>query len=105
MRIIAHDRFVNPDAAAVTETPAELVSLEDVFRRSDFVSCHVPLTSATRRLLGYQQFSTMKPSAYFLNLARGEVVDESGLIRALEEKRLAGAALDVREQEPPAASA
>jgi phosphoglycerate dehydrogenase-like enzyme len=101
MRIIAHDEFINPDAGAVTETQAELVSLEDVLRRADFVSCHVPLTPATRGMFTYERFSAMKPGAYFLNLSRGEVVDEAGLIRALEEKRLAGAALDVRAQEPP----
>lgn len=105
MRIIAHDQFISPDAGAVTETQAELVGLEDVLRQSDFVSCHVPLTKETRRMFNYDRFAVMKPTAFFLNLARGEVVDEAGLIRALEEKRLAGAALDVREQEPPPASA
>lgn len=105
MRIIAHDAFINPDGAAVTETHAELLSLEEVLARADFVSCHVPLTPGTRRMFNYEKFSAMKPTAYFLNLARGEVVDEAGLIRALEEKKLAGAALDVREEEPPAPSA
>jgi D-3-phosphoglycerate dehydrogenase / 2-oxoglutarate reductase len=103
MRIIAHDQFINPDAVPVTETQAELLSLDEVLRRADFVSCHVPLTSETRGMFNYERFSAMKPAAYFLNLARGEVVDEAGLARALEEKRLAGAALDVREQEPPPA--
>jgi D-3-phosphoglycerate dehydrogenase len=101
MRIIAHDQFISPDAVAVTETQAELVSLEELLRRADFVSCHAPLTAETRGMFGYERFSAMKPSAYFLNLARGEIVNEAGLARALQEKRLAGAALDVREQEPP----
>ncbi|MDO8541563.1 MAG: hydroxyacid dehydrogenase [Opitutaceae bacterium] len=105
MRIIAHDQFINPDASAVTESQAELLSLEEVLRRADFVSCHVPLTPETKHLFNYERFAAMKPTAYFLNLARGEVVDENGLIRALDEKRLAGAALDVREEEPPPASA
>ncbi|MBE7538405.1 MAG: hydroxyacid dehydrogenase [Opitutaceae bacterium] len=104
MRVIAHDAFVSPDAAAVTETQAELVPLDDLLARSDFVSCHVPLTSQTRRMFAYERFCQMKPSAYFLNLARGELVDEAGLNRALDEGRLAGAALDVREQEPPGPS-
>ena len=104
MRIIAHDQFVSPDAVAVTETHAELVSLEELLQRADFVSCHVPLTPQTRGMFGYERFSAMKPDAFFLNLARGEVVDEAGLARALQEQRLAGAALDVREQEPPGAS-
>jgi D-3-phosphoglycerate dehydrogenase / 2-oxoglutarate reductase len=105
MRIIAHDQFISPDSAAVSETQAELVGLDEVLHRSDFVSCHVPLTQETRGMFNYQRFAMMRSTAYFLNLARGEVVDEGGLIRALEEKRLAGAALDVREQEPPPASA
>lgn len=104
MRVIAHDTYVSPDVAAVTETQAELVSLEDLLARSDFVSCHVPLTPQTRGMFAYERFCQMKPSAYFLNLARGELVDEAGLNRALEEGRLAGAALDVREQEPPGTS-
>jgi D-3-phosphoglycerate dehydrogenase / 2-oxoglutarate reductase len=101
MRIIAHDDFINPDATAVTETQAELTGFDDLLGRADFVSCHVPLTPQTRGLFTYQRFSAMKPGAYFLNLSRGEVVDEAGLVRALQEKRIAGAALDVREQEPP----
>lgn len=105
LRILAHDDFINPDATSVAETEAELVSLDELLSRADFVSCHVPLTPQTRRLFDYERFSRMKPSAYFLNLSRGEVVDEAGLARALQEKRLAGAALDVRETEPPAASA
>lgn len=102
LRIIAHDQFISPDAVAVTETQAELVSLEELLARADFVSCHVPLTPQTRAMFTYARFAAMKPTAFFLNLARGEVVDESGLARALDEKRLAGAALDVRGQEPPA---
>lgn len=100
MRIIAHDNFVNPDSFAVTETQAKLVSLDELLQTADFVSCHVPLTPATKHLFNYQRFSQMKPSAYFLNLARGEVVNEADLAKALSEKKIAGAALDVREQEP-----
>lgn len=101
MRIVAHDSFVGPDTLAVTETHARLTSLDDLLAVADFVTCHVPLTPATRHMFNYDRFARMKPTAYFLNLARGEVVDEAGLARALQEKRLAGAALDVREQEPP----
>jgi D-3-phosphoglycerate dehydrogenase len=102
MHIIAHDAFVSPDAVAVSETRAELVSLEELLKRADFVSCHAPLTPSTRGLFNYERFTAMKPTAFFLNLARGEIVDEAGLARALKEKRIAGAALDVRGQEPPA---
>ena len=105
MRIVAHDDFINPDAVAVTEVQAELLSLEELLRRADFVSCHVPLTKDTRHMFNYDRFRMMKPSTYFLNLARGEVVDETGLIRVLEEGRIAGVALDVREIEPPVESA
>lgn len=100
MEIVAHDDFVNPDSFSVSETHARLMPLDQMLKTADFVSCHVPLTPSTRRLFTYEKFSLMKPEAYFLNLARGEIVDEAGLARALEEKKLAGAALDVREQEP-----
>lgn len=100
MNIIAHDNFVSPDSVAVAETRAELVSLEELLARADFVSSHTPLTPATRGMFNYARFSQMKPTAYFLNLARGEVVNEADLARALQDKKLAGAALDVREQEP-----
>lgn len=102
MNIVACDRFVSPDAASVTESRAELVELDELLQRADFVSCHAPLTKETKHLFNYERFCRMKPTAFFLNLARGELVDESGLVRALHEGRIAGAGLDVREQEPPA---
>lgn len=105
MNILAHDNYVSPDAVAVAETRAQLMDLDELLAKSDFVSCHMPLTPATRHFFNYDRFCRMKPSAFFLNLARGEVVDEAGLIRALQERKIAGAGLDVREQEPPAPSA
>lgn len=105
MNILAHDSYISPDAVAVAETRARLMDLDALLAESDFVSCHTPLTPETRRFFNYERFRRMKPSAFFLNLARGEVVDEEGLIRALQEKRLAGAGLDVRDQEPPPGSA
>jgi D-3-phosphoglycerate dehydrogenase / 2-oxoglutarate reductase len=104
MSIIAFDKYINPDSAQVAETHAELVELDELLARSDFISCHAPLTKETRHLFTYERFSQMKPTAYFLNLARGEVVDEAGLARALADGKLAGAGLDVREQEPPGPS-
>jgi D-3-phosphoglycerate dehydrogenase len=104
MNILAHDRYVSPDAVAVVETRAQLTDLDTLLAQSDFVSCHLPLTPETKHSFNYGRFGRMKSSAFFLNLARGEVVDEPGLIRALQEKKIAGAALDVREPEPPAAS-
>ena len=105
MNILAHDNFISPDSVAVAETHAELLGLDELLAQSDFVSCHTPLTPETRHFFNYEKFCRMKPTAFFLNLARGEVVDENGLIRALQEKKIAGAGLDVREQEPPAPSA
>jgi D-3-phosphoglycerate dehydrogenase len=105
MNILAHDNYISPDAVAVAETRAELTGLDELLARSDFVSCHMPLTPETKHIFNYERFCRMKPSAFFLNLARGEVVEENGLIRALQEKKIAGAGLDVREQEPPAPGA
>src|SRR5487761_2486672 len=82
MNILAHDRYISPDAVAVAETRAELLDLDALLAQADFVSCHVPLTPETKHFFNYGRFCQMQPSAFFLNLARGEVVDESGLIRA-----------------------
>jgi D-3-phosphoglycerate dehydrogenase len=104
MTILAHDTLIRSDAPSVAETQATLLDLNELLAQSDFVSCHVPLNAQTRGFFNYDRFCRMKPGAFFLNLARGEVVDEPGLIRALVENRIAGAALDVREQEPPSKS-
>jgi D-3-phosphoglycerate dehydrogenase len=104
MNILAHDNYISPDAVAVAETHAELLDLNTLLSRADFVSCHIPLTPETRNFFNYEKFSRMKPTAFFLNLARGEVVDEKGLLQALKESKIAGAGLDVREQEPPAST-
>jgi D-3-phosphoglycerate dehydrogenase len=104
MNILAHDNYLSPDSVTVAETHAQMMGLDALLAQSDFVSCHLPLTAETRHIFDYSRFARMKPTAFFLNLARGEVVDEAGLIRALQEKRIAGAGLDVREQEPPTPS-
>ena len=104
MHIIAHDENVNPDGVSVSELQARMLSLEQLLGQADFVSCHLPLTPETRGLFDYETFCQMKPTAFFANTSRGEVVDEDGLIRALQENRIAGAALDVRQQEPPGES-
>lgn len=101
MNILAHDEFLSPDAATVVETHAELTGLDELLERSDFISCHLPLNAETRGFFDYARFSRMRPGAFFLNLSRGEVVDEAGLVRALQEGRISGAGLDVREKEPP----
>ncbi|MCL5237822.1 MAG: hydroxyacid dehydrogenase [Nitrospirae bacterium] len=101
MDIIAHDEYANPDAIIVSELRARMVELDELLAQADFISCHLPLTSATRGLFDYGKFSRMKPAAFFINTSRGEVVDEEALVRALRDKKIAGAALDVRLKEPP----
>ena len=82
-------------------TGCPMVSLDDLLARSDFVSLHVPLTEATHGLLGDRQFQQMKPTAYLVNTSRGALVDQAALWRALSTGRIAGAALDVFDPEPP----
>jgi D-3-phosphoglycerate dehydrogenase len=101
MEILAYDPLIDSESLKAMELRARLTSLEEVLRESDFVSCHLPETKDTIKLIGYEQFGLMKPRAFFINTSRGGVVDEQGLIRALSERKIAGAALDVREQEPP----
>lgn len=104
MNILAYDAYVSPDAAVVTETQAKLTDLEKLLNHADFVSCHLPLTKETKHFFNYEQFCKMKSTAYFLNLARGGVVDEDELVRALKDGQIRGAGLDVREKEPPGKS-
>ncbi len=99
MQVIGWDPFVADDVFA--QNGVERVSdLGQLFRRSDFVSAHLPLNKDTRGLLNYGLFSVMQPTAYFINTGRGPTHVEADLIRALDEKKLAGAGLDVMEIEP-----
>jgi D-3-phosphoglycerate dehydrogenase len=100
MQVIAHDPFVPDDV--IRAAGVEPVGMDDLFRRSDFVSVHTPLSPETYHLVGERHFRLMKPSAYFINTGRGKVVDEAALIRALQEGWIAAAGLDVLEQEPAA---
>jgi D-3-phosphoglycerate dehydrogenase / 2-oxoglutarate reductase len=99
MTCIAYDPYVRSEDFEAEGV--ESASLDEVFRRSDFVSCHLPLTPETHHLIGDDQFALMKPTAFFINTGRGRVVDEHALITALQDGRIAGAGLDVFEQEPP----
>ncbi len=101
MDVLAHDPFLDPDNLFVAETRPRIVGLEELLAAADVVTCHLPAAPQTRWLFDYKRFCRMKPTALFVNVARGEVVDEAGLVRALEEQKIAGAALDVRETEPP----
>jgi phosphoglycerate dehydrogenase-like enzyme len=96
--LIAHDPYV--DDRHFAALGVERVSLETLAARSDYVSVHTLLNAETRHLIGDAFFRRMKPSALLINTSRGPVVDEAALIRALDAKRLAGAALDVFETEP-----
>ena len=98
MSVIAFDPFV--DASVVEQAGVESVSLDELADRSDYVSCHVPLSEHTRGMLDASFFARMKPSAYFVNTGRGPVVNEADLIAALQEGQIAGAGLDVFETEP-----
>jgi len=100
MKVLAYDPFVSPEAAS--RQGVELVPLEELLRRADFVSIHVPLTERTRRMIGARELALMKSSAYLINTARGGIVDEEALAIALDKGFIAGAALDVFEHEPPA---
>ena len=102
MRIVAYDPFVSTEHAA--RLGVEMVSLDALLRVADFVSIHVPANERTRGLIGAEQLGLMKPTARLINCARGGIVDEVALARALAEGRLAGAALDVFAHEPPGAT-
>ena len=98
MTVIAHDPALAADDPAWDGTQG--VALDDLLARADAVSLHVPLTAATRGLIGADALATMKPSAVLVNTARGGVVDEAALADALRNERLGGAALDVFDDEP-----
>jgi phosphoglycerate dehydrogenase-like enzyme len=100
-RILAYDPYVSSAQAA--QVGVELVDLETLLVESDFLSINCPLTKATFHLIGEQQIQHMKPSALLINTSRGPVIDQAALTRALQAGRIAGAALDVFEQEPLAA--
>ncbi|QKE83408.1 D-glycerate dehydrogenase [Arthrobacter sp. NEB 688] len=89
-----------PDAAAVAELDAEVVGFEELLERADVVSVHVPLSPATRHLVDAVAMARMRPGSYLVNTARGPLVDEAALAAALESGHLAGAGLDVFEDEP-----
>lgn len=97
-RFVACDPFVKPEVAA--KLNIELVDIDTVFRVSDFVTVNCPLNEHTRGLIGESHFHLMKPTAYFINTARGPIVDQAALTKALTEQWIAGAGLDVFEKEP-----
>jgi phosphoglycerate dehydrogenase-like enzyme len=98
LKLVAADPYANDIELGYLD--ARKVSLETLLRTADFVVVCCLLNAQTRHLIGAQQFALMRPEAYFINVARGPIVDEQALIDALMQRRIAGAALDVFEQEP-----
>ena len=99
MHVVAHDPFIASDIAAAMGV--ELITLDALFAASDFVSLHLPATSETRHLLNDERFARMKRGIRIINTARGELIDEAALRRAIESGIVAGAGLDVFNKEPP----
>ena len=99
MRFVAHDPYADPALAA--ELGVTLTDLDSVFRESDFVCVNCPLSEETHHLVNSDRLALMKPTAYLVNTARGSIVDQAALTEVLREGRIAGAGLDVFEQEPP----
>jgi len=102
MRVIAFDPFAPADV--LTRAGVEPVDFPQLLAQSDYISIHTPLLPETRNLFSTDALSRMKPTAYLINTARGPIVDEAALARALDAGQLAGAALDVMPNEPPAGS-
>jgi len=98
-RLIAYDPFLTQ--AQVDDLGVELVSLDTVMRESDFVTVNAFLNEQTTGLIGERELRLMKPNAYFINTARGPIVDQAALIRLLQDRAIAGAGIDVYETEPP----
>lgn len=99
MKVIAHDPFVPTESAA--RLGVEVVSLDEIYERSDFITVHTPMNNETRGLINSNTFAKMKTGVRIINCARGGIVDEEDLIQALQEGKVAGAALDVFVEEPP----
>jgi D-3-phosphoglycerate dehydrogenase len=100
MNLIGYD-VVPIDKGFVQEVSLITTDLKTLMESSDFITCHVPLTEQTKQLINKEMFSNMKSSAYIINTSRGEVIEETALIEALRNNKIAGAALDVFEVEPP----
>ena len=99
MRVLYHQR-TRLSEAEEKKLNVRFVSLDELLEESDFVTLHVPLTEETKHMIGRGQLAMMKPTAYLIHAARGKVVDDQALVDALKNKSIAGAALDVFENEP-----
>jgi D-3-phosphoglycerate dehydrogenase / 2-oxoglutarate reductase len=101
MKIIASDPYANPKVAA--DLGVSLVSLDDLYKRSDYITLHVAITEETNKMLDDAAFAKMKTGVRIVNCARGELIDDLALARAIQSGKVAGAAIDVFETEPPPA--
>lgn len=99
MKVFGYDPFIEKEN--IIDEVNLVREWEDIFSMCDFISLHLPATSETKNIIGKKEFSLMKPTAFFINASRGEIVDEKSLIKALKEKQIAGAGLDVFDKEPP----
>jgi lactate dehydrogenase-like 2-hydroxyacid dehydrogenase len=100
MKVIYHDPFPPPADVAAALGAEPRAELDEVLREADFVSLHCPATPETRHLMNRERLARMRPDAFLVNTARGDVVDEGALVEALQQKKIAGAGLDVFEREP-----
>jgi len=98
MKLIGFDPFISRESAE--ENGVQLVSLDNLFRQSDFITIHVPKSTETKSLISDKEFDLMKKDVRIVNCARGGIIDESALVRALKSNRIKGCALDVYESEP-----
>src|SRR6185295_20187787 len=98
MRILAHDPFISEDVAG--DLGVELVSLDDLFARSDYLSLHMPSTSTTKNIVNAERLAKSKKGIRIINTARGDLIDETALADAIEAGQVGGAALDVFQKEP-----
>ncbi len=101
MQVIAYDPFISQEKAS--EIGVTLLSFSDVLSSSDFITIHTPLVESTYHLIGSEEFEQMKTGVRIINCARGGIIDESALVEAIKSGKVAGAALDVFEEEPPPA--
>jgi D-3-phosphoglycerate dehydrogenase len=98
MKILAYDPYIPPEK--IKEAGAEPVDLKTLMQQSDIITLHMPLTEKTTHVIGENEIALMKKTAYIVNTGRGKTIDEKALIKALEDKKIAGAGMDVLEDEP-----
>ena len=98
MHLIVHDPFISTELASNLQV--ELVPLQQLFKESDFITLHVPLIESTKNLIGAKELTIVKPTVRIINTARGGLIDEEALVKAINENRVAGAAIDVFSNEP-----